>query len=149
MSTDVATTESTTNEATLKTKRGGKKAKGAKAAMKAAKKRDRGTAKRKSKSQREAGGTKKEIVLELLRRKDGATIADIAKATRWQNHSIRGFISGSVSKKMDLPSNRPRTMLASGHIGSLDRVAAPPVLNNGWRNLPRGRLRVVHVFCIG
>jgi len=101
MSTDVATTESTTtNEAKLKTKRGGKKAKTAKAATKAAKKRHTGTPKRKSKSQREAGGTKKEIVLELLHRKDGATIADIAKATQWQNHSIRGFISGSVSKKM-------------------------------------------------
>src|SRR5262252_4764242 len=103
MSTDVATTGSTTtNEATLKTKRGGKKAKTAKAATKAAKKRDKGTAKRKTRSQREAGGTKKEIVLELLRRKDGATIADIAKATQWQNHSIRGFISGTVSKKMGL-----------------------------------------------
>src|SRR5215471_7512105 len=98
MSTDVATTESTTNEAVLKTKRGGKKAKTAKAATKAAKKRDRGTAKRKSESQREAGGTKKEIVLELLRRKEGATIAEIANATQWQNHRIRGFISGSVSK---------------------------------------------------
>ena len=103
MSTDVATTESTTtNDATLKTKRGGKKAKTAKAATKAAKKRERGTAKRKSKSQREAGGTKKEIVLELLRRKEGATLAEIAKATQWQNHSIRGFISGTVSKKMGL-----------------------------------------------
>src|SRR5215470_19798594 len=102
ISTDVATAETTKNEATLKTKRGGKKAKTAKAATKAAKKRERGTAKGKSKSQREAGGTKKEIVLELLRRKEGATIADIAKATQWQNHSIRGFISGSVSKKMEL-----------------------------------------------
>ena len=102
MSTDVATTETTTNEATLKTKRGGKKAKTAKAATKAAKKSDRGTAKRKSKFQREASGTKKEIVVELLRRKEGATIAEIAKVTQWQNHSIRGFISGSVSKKMEL-----------------------------------------------
>src|SRR5262245_58905812 len=103
MSTGVATTEtSTTNEATLKTKRGGKKAKTAKAATKAAKNRDRRTAERKSKFQREAGGTKKEIVLELLRRKEGATMAEIAKATQWQNHSIRGFISGTVSKKMEL-----------------------------------------------
>jgi len=103
MSTGVATTESTTtNEATLKMKRAGKKAKTAKAATKAAKKRDKGTAKRKSESQREAGGTKRQIVLELLRRKDGATIADIVKATQWQNHSIRGFISGTVSKKMGL-----------------------------------------------
>ena len=47
--------------------------------------------------------SKKAIVLDLLRRKDGATMAEIAKATNWQNHSIRGFISGNLMKKMDLP----------------------------------------------
>jgi len=41
-------------------------------------------------------------VLEILRRKEGATIAEIAKATGWQNHTIRGFISGTISKKMGL-----------------------------------------------
>jgi len=46
--------------------------------------------------------TKKERVLELLRRKEGATIAEIAKATSWQNHSIRGFLSGTLTKKMGL-----------------------------------------------
>src|ERR1035437_2963471 len=47
--------------------------------------------------------SKKSIVLDLLRRKDGATMAEIAKATGWQNHSIRGFVSGPLMKKMALP----------------------------------------------
>jgi hypothetical protein len=46
--------------------------------------------------------SKKSIVLDLLRRKDGATMAEIAKATDWQRHSIRGFISGNLTKKMGL-----------------------------------------------
>jgi len=46
--------------------------------------------------------SKTTAVLDLLRRKDGATLAEIAKATRWQNHSIRGFISGTVGKRMGL-----------------------------------------------
>ena len=41
-------------------------------------------------------------MLDLLRRKGGATLAEIAKATDWQNHSIRGFISGTLGKKMGL-----------------------------------------------
>jgi hypothetical protein len=47
-------------------------------------------------------GTKKAIVLELMRRKEGATLAEIAKATDWQNHTIRGFVSGTLAKKMGL-----------------------------------------------
>ncbi len=46
--------------------------------------------------------SKKAIVLEMLRRKDGATLAEISKVTEWQNHSIRGFISGSIAKRMGL-----------------------------------------------
>lgn len=37
-----------------------------------------------------------------MQRKGGATMAEIAKATCWQNHTIRGFVSGTLSKKMGL-----------------------------------------------
>jgi hypothetical protein len=46
-------------------------------------------------------GSKKAAVLELLGRKNGATLAEIAKATGWQNHTIRGFIS-AVGKKQGI-----------------------------------------------
>jgi len=46
--------------------------------------------------------TAKAAILELLRRKEGATPGEIAKATDWQNHSIQGFMSGTIVKKMGL-----------------------------------------------
>ncbi len=47
-------------------------------------------------------GSKKAAVIEMMRRDEGATLAEIVKATGWQNHSIRGFISGQLTKKMGL-----------------------------------------------
>ena len=47
-------------------------------------------------------GTKTARLIALLSRKEGATIADLTKATKWQQHSVRGAISGTLKKKLGL-----------------------------------------------
>ena len=47
-------------------------------------------------------GTKTAKILGLLKRSGGASIKELCKATAWQAHSVRGFLSGTVSKKMGL-----------------------------------------------
>jgi hypothetical protein len=39
-------------------------------------------------------GTRQQQVLALLRRPEGATVAQIAEATGWQAHTVRGFFAG-------------------------------------------------------
>lgn len=47
-------------------------------------------------------GTKGSTIVGLLKLKNGATIAELTKATGWQAHSVRGFLSGSLKKKAGL-----------------------------------------------
>jgi hypothetical protein len=47
-------------------------------------------------------GTKQALMIELLRRPEGATVEQIGAATGWQHHTIRGAISGALKKKLGL-----------------------------------------------
>jgi uncharacterized protein DUF3489 len=47
-------------------------------------------------------GSKTAKVLDLLKRPGGATTKELIKATGWQTHSVRGFLSGTIGKKMAL-----------------------------------------------
>ena len=47
-------------------------------------------------------GSKTDQVLELLKRPGGVTAKELMKVTGWQPHSVRGFLSGTIGKKMGL-----------------------------------------------
>lgn len=47
--------------------------------------------------------TKQSIVVELLRRPQGASIPEIVDATNWKAASARGFLSAVIQKRLGLP----------------------------------------------
>jgi len=47
-------------------------------------------------------GTKQALLIEMLRRPEGATIDEITQATGWQRHTVRGAIAGALKKKLSL-----------------------------------------------
>jgi hypothetical protein len=44
--------------------------------------------------------TKHDRILTLLSRREGATIPEMMEASGWQQHSVRGFLAGTVKKKL-------------------------------------------------
>ena len=68
----------------------------------AARSRKKATPTQKAKSAKAKSETKCDQVLALLRRPGGASISAMTKATGWQKHSVRGFLAGTVRKKLGL-----------------------------------------------
>jgi hypothetical protein len=96
-------------KANRKPKGGARAAKGAPAKAKATKKttaaKNAPKAKKSAKAKEAGGpreGSKTAALLALLHRVKGSTLAEIMEATSWQSHSCRGFISGTLGKKMGL-----------------------------------------------
>jgi hypothetical protein len=44
--------------------------------------------------------TKTAVIIELLKQSSGASLKALMSATGWQSHSVRGFISGHLSKRL-------------------------------------------------
>jgi hypothetical protein len=55
-----------------------------------------------AKSSRSQDNSKQALMIGMLKRPEGATLAQIVEATGWQSHTVRGAISGSLKKKLGL-----------------------------------------------
>ncbi len=63
--------------------------------------------------------TKQAKVIEMLKRPEGATIEQIANKTTWKQHTVRGFLAGTIKKKLglELITNKHR-VVGPNQIGS-------------------------------
>jgi len=64
--------------------------------------------------------TKHDRILTLLSRREGTTIPEMMEASGWQQHSVRGFLAGTVKKKLGF------TLTSSKAAGELRRYRIDP-----------------------
>ena len=64
--------------------------------------------------------SKQDAVIAMLRRPEGATVDEVASATGWQRHTVRGVFSGTLKKKLGLT-----LASAKEERGRVYRIAAP------------------------
>ena len=55
---------------------------------------------------KESSRSKSEVIVALLRRRNGASLLELQEETGWLAHSVRGFLSATVKKKLGLRSVR-------------------------------------------
>jgi hypothetical protein len=65
--------------------------------------------------------SKQDGVIAMLRRAEGATVDEVASATGWQRHTVRGVFSGTLKKKLGLT-----IASAKEERGRVYRIAEPP-----------------------
>jgi len=53
-------------------------------------------------TRRNRTGAKQAVVIDMLRRPEGATIAELVEATQWLPHTVRGCLAGALKKKLGL-----------------------------------------------
>ena len=70
-----------------------------------------------SASQPTARQSKKAHIIAMLQAPGGATIEAMARAAKWQPHSVRGFLAGVVRKKLGLT-----LVSADGESGRVYRI---------------------------
>ena len=64
--------------------------------------------------------SKQDAVIAMLRRPEGATVEEVARATGWQRHTVRGAFSGTLKKKLGLA-----LASATEERGRVYRIATP------------------------
>ena len=80
-------------------------------------------------------GSKTAKILDLLKRLGGATSKELQKATGWQPHSVRGFLSGTVGKKMGLAVRSTKGEDPSVRVPSRPDTSREPLSrqDSSWR----------------
>jgi hypothetical protein len=64
--------------------------------------------------------SKQGVVIAMLRSPEGATVDEVASATGWQRHTVRGVFSGTVKKKLGFT-----LASAKEERGRVHRIAEP------------------------
>jgi hypothetical protein len=67
--------------------------------------------------------SKQDEVIAMLRRPEGATVDEVASATGWQRHTVRGVFSGTLKKKLGLTIASAKE--ERGRVYRVDRPASP------------------------
>ena len=66
--------------------------------------------------------SKQDEVIAMLRRAEGATVDEVARATGWQRHTVRGVFSGTLKKKLGLTLASAKE--ERGRVYRIDRLAS-------------------------